>query len=64
MPNDIVIYIQDKSHSLSTVYREFKITKDTPVELPFTVDSGQTAHYRITRDGTTIADEQASPNGN
>ncbi|GEK05916.1 Stk1 family PASTA domain-containing Ser/Thr kinase [Schleiferilactobacillus harbinensis] len=64
VPNDIVIYIQDKSHSLSTVYREFKITKDTPVELPFTVDSGQTAHYRITRDGTTIADEQASPNGN
>ncbi|ERL65580.1 Stk1 family PASTA domain-containing Ser/Thr kinase [Schleiferilactobacillus shenzhenensis] len=61
VPNDIVIYIQDKSHSLNTVYRQFTITKDTTVELPFTVDSGQSAHYKITRDGTVIADETVNP---
>lgn len=61
VPNNIIIYIEDRSHSINTVYRQFTITKDTPVELPFTVESGQSARYRIVRDGSTIDEQTVNP---
>ncbi|EUJ33460.1 protein kinase [Listeria floridensis FSL S10-1187] len=53
-PQHIVIYIEDKNHSMSSPYREMDITKNTNVTLTFEVEEGSKAAYKVMRDGETV----------
>lgn len=62
-PNQIEIYVDDAENSFDEVYRAFDIFEDTPVILNFTVEEGQTAAFRVYRDGELIKEEvEISPN--
>lgn len=54
VPNDIVIYIEDATHSLDEPYRTLRITNDTTVQLEFNLEEDQNGRYRIERNGSII----------
>ena len=54
VPNDVVIYIEDATHSLDEPYRTLRITNDTTVQLEFNLEQGQSGRYRIERNGSII----------
>lgn len=62
LPNQIQIYIEDAENSIDDVFQEFTIRNDTDITLPFTVIEGESARYRVVRDGEEIEDETVSPN--
>ncbi|EXJ24226.1 Serine/threonine protein kinase PrkC, regulator of stationary phase [Alkalibacterium sp. AK22] len=55
--NQIEIYVEDAENSFDEVYRAFDIFEDTPVILNLTVEEGQTAAFRVYRDGELIKEE-------
>ncbi|WP_035452454.1 Stk1 family PASTA domain-containing Ser/Thr kinase [Agrilactobacillus composti] len=60
--NHVTIFIQDSTHNINTVYKQFPITQDTQVNLSFTVKQNESAYYRIVRDGELImSDEVQAP---
>lgn len=62
-PNAIEIYVEDAENSFDDVYRAFDIYEDTPEIITFVVEEGQTASFRIVRDGEVIREETGiSPN--
>lgn len=54
VPNEIVIYIQDKEHSLENEFQKFTITEDFETVIPFVLQEGEVGTYRIERDGKVI----------
>lgn len=63
VPNAIEIYVEDAENSFDEVYRAFDIFEDTPEIITFVVEEGQTASFRIVRDGEIIREETGiSPN--
>lgn len=52
--NVVLIYLKDHDHSLSTVYKQMVITKDTQVTLPFKLSGNEVGQYKVVRDGRTI----------
>lgn len=52
--NKITIYLEDSTHSITSVYKEMTITADTTVELPFTIKADQAGRFRILRNGQEI----------
>ncbi|MDK1740681.1 Stk1 family PASTA domain-containing Ser/Thr kinase [Dellaglioa algida] len=54
--NVIEVYIEDKTHSIDTLYERKTITKDTDFKLSFIVDSGKSGKYKILRDDKVIAE--------
>ncbi|APR08459.1 Stk1 family PASTA domain-containing Ser/Thr kinase [Lentilactobacillus parabuchneri] len=52
--NVVLIYLKDHDHSLSNVYKQMVITKDTAVTLPFKLTSKEVGKYKVVRDGKTI----------
>ncbi|PAK87476.1 Stk1 family PASTA domain-containing Ser/Thr kinase [Lentilactobacillus parakefiri] len=52
--NVVLIYLKDHDHSLSTVYKQMVITKDTQVTLPFKLSGSEVGQYKVVRDGRTI----------
>ncbi|KRL07729.1 Stk1 family PASTA domain-containing Ser/Thr kinase [Liquorilactobacillus hordei] len=55
--NTVQIYLQDDTHSYSSVYQQFTISADTSVTLPFTLSGSNTGKYKIVRDGQVIAEK-------
>ncbi|MBC6314799.1 Stk1 family PASTA domain-containing Ser/Thr kinase [Listeria grandensis] len=56
-PQHIQIYIQDKTHSMTSAYKEMDITKDTSETLTFEIEEGTQAGYKVVRDNTVILEE-------
>lgn len=52
--NVVLIYLKDHDHSLSNVYKQMVITKDTQVVLPFKLTNNEVGKYKVVRDGKTI----------
>ncbi|WP_163653912.1 Stk1 family PASTA domain-containing Ser/Thr kinase [Listeria sp. PSOL-1] len=52
--NRVQIYIEDNDHGMTNAYKEMNITKDTTVTIPFEIEEGKQAGYKITRDNTVI----------
>jgi len=61
-PNEIQIYKDDLENNMDTVAHELTITEDTSYFLNFIVEEGNSASYRVDRDGETIIEETVSPN--
>lgn len=61
LPNEIQIYIDDLEKDMDNVAEELSITEDTRFVLNFVVEEGESATYRIVRDGETIIEETVSP---
>lgn len=63
VPNEIEIYVDDAEHSFDEPYRIFDIFERTPEIITFTVEEGETASFRVVRDGEIILEETGiSPN--
>lgn len=60
-PNKIKIYIGDSENDIDNVYEEFTILEDTKRKLRFVVEEGQSAEYRIERDGEQIIKKVVTP---
>ncbi|MBC1473299.1 Stk1 family PASTA domain-containing Ser/Thr kinase [Listeria grandensis] len=56
-PQHIQIYIQDKTHSMTSAYKEMDITKDTSETLTFEIEEGTQGGYKVVRDNTVILEE-------
>ena len=62
-PNKIEIYVNDAENTYDNIYREFDIYEDTPEIISFNVEAGNTASYRVVRNGEVIMEEtDISPN--
>ncbi|MCZ0717196.1 Stk1 family PASTA domain-containing Ser/Thr kinase [Aerococcus kribbianus] len=59
-PNEIEVYIQDEVNDYSTPVDTFTISKDRKYTLNFTVRKGDSARYKIVRDGEVIQETQVS----
>ena len=60
VPQTVKVYIQDKDHSMVDTFEEITITADTNYRVKLVIAEGEKAAYRITRDGTVIAEETIS----
>lgn len=50
----VQIFIEDKNHTYSSVFRVLDITKDTSVTINFDIEEGSKAKYRIVREKETV----------
>ncbi|MER1984711.1 MAG: Stk1 family PASTA domain-containing Ser/Thr kinase [Solibacillus sp.] len=57
MEQHVVIYIQDKTHSMADVYKEMTIVESEIVQLQFEIEEGSKAAYQIVRDNNVIASD-------
>lgn len=64
LPNNIQIYIDDLERDIETVADEFTITEDTEHSLELIVEEGNSASFRVVRDGEEIIAETVSPPNN
>ncbi|WP_179395588.1 Stk1 family PASTA domain-containing Ser/Thr kinase [Lacticaseibacillus absianus] len=55
--NQVQVYIQDKTHNISQVYKNMTITSDTTITLTFTVDDATSGAYRVVNNGVVVASE-------
>lgn len=63
VPNEIEIYVDDAENTFDEPYRVFDIFERTPEIITFVVKEGETASYRVVRDGEIIIEEtDISPN--
>ncbi|MHC5252982.1 Stk1 family PASTA domain-containing Ser/Thr kinase [Listeria kieliensis] len=53
----IVIYIEDKNHSMSSPYREMDITKNETVSISFEIEEGSSASYKVLNNGSVVSEE-------
>ncbi|MEN2666381.1 PASTA domain-containing protein [Listeria aquatica] len=56
-PQHIVIYIEDKNHSMSSPYREMDITQNTNVTISFEIEEGSNASYKVLNNGSVVSEE-------
>ncbi|MFO8069767.1 MAG: Stk1 family PASTA domain-containing Ser/Thr kinase [Alkalibacterium sp.] len=56
-PNQIEIYVDDAENSFDKIYRKFDIFEDTPEIISFNIEEGNTASYRVVRNGEIIMEE-------
>lgn len=57
--NHVQIYISDDKHSLSNIYRDLYIKRDTNFSIPFSLKNGA-GELKVVRDGQTILNEKVS----
>ncbi|MDF7683171.1 Stk1 family PASTA domain-containing Ser/Thr kinase [Lactobacillus sp. ESL0679] len=55
--NHVQIYVSDDNHSLSNIYRDLYIKRDTNFSIPFSLKNGA-GSLRVVRDGQTILNEK------
>lgn len=61
--NVVQIYVRDKEHNYTSVYKQLTIAQDTRVTIPFSVTAGKNGGYKILRDGKEIlADNNVTKN--
>lgn len=54
IPNEIIIYIKDKDHTLDKEFQKFTITEDFETVIPFVLQEDEVGAYRIERDGEVV----------
>lgn len=54
----VEIFIDDKEHSIDELFHTLEITEDTEYTLNLIIEEGETAAYRIEREGETVREEQ------
>lgn len=54
----VEIFIEDKEHSIDEVFQTLEITEDTEYTLNLIIEEGETAAYRIEREGEAVREEQ------
>ncbi|WP_018658878.1 Stk1 family PASTA domain-containing Ser/Thr kinase [Allofustis seminis] len=59
--NHIEVFIQDADHSINELAYEFYIQENTTHKINFEVKEGESARYRILRDGELIEESTVSP---
>lgn len=59
-PQQVRIYIQDKTHSITDVNQDFQLYSTQKKRLQFVIEKGQNAIYRVERDDKIIMDETIS----
>ncbi|WP_102692706.1 Stk1 family PASTA domain-containing Ser/Thr kinase [Rummeliibacillus pycnus] len=59
-PQQVRIYIQDRTHSIADVEQEFQLFSTQVKRLQFEIEKGQRAIYRVVRDDKIIIDETIS----
>ncbi len=57
--NHIQIYIADDNHQISNIYRDFYITHDTTLNIPFSVKNSS-GTLIVVNDGTTVTNERVT----
>ncbi|WP_088005886.1 Stk1 family PASTA domain-containing Ser/Thr kinase [Indiicoccus explosivorum] len=57
VPQTVQIFIQDKNRTMEKPAEEFTITEDESRRIELQIEEGQTAAYRIVRDGTAIMEK-------
>lgn len=57
MEQHIVIYIQDKTHSMVDVYDEFVLTEPKNISIQFEIEPGSKGAFQIVRDNSIIMNE-------
>ncbi|WEV38116.1 Stk1 family PASTA domain-containing Ser/Thr kinase [Lactobacillus sp. ESL0680] len=55
--NHVQIYVSDDNHSLSDIYRDLYIKRNTNFSIPFSLKDG-TGSLRVVRDGQTVLNEK------
>lgn len=63
-PNHIQVYISDEENDFEEPYLDFEIYETVTRTLDFTVERGDTASYRIVRDGEIIEEREVSRDRN
>lgn len=56
----VEIYIGDRNHDISKVYKEEKITEDTEFTVELEIEYGKTAEYKVLRDGQLMMDKNVA----
>lgn len=56
-PQDVKIYIEDKDHSISNVFEEEEITKDTEYSITLIIEPGEVADYKVVRENDILIDK-------
>ncbi|MCP3761949.1 Stk1 family PASTA domain-containing Ser/Thr kinase [Domibacillus sp. A3M-37] len=56
-PQEVQIYMEDATHSMTEPYEKFLITEETKRTLEFVVEKGEKAGYKVMRDQVVIIDE-------
>lgn len=57
--NHIQIYIADDNHQITNVYRDFYITQNTTLNIPFSLKNGS-GTLIVVNDGTTVTNERVT----
>ncbi|HLR92248.1 MAG TPA: PASTA domain-containing protein, partial [Atopostipes sp.] len=60
-PDEIQIFIDDFEHTYDEPARELSITEETTIEQIFIVEEGETARYKVTRNGEDLFEETVRP---
>lgn len=60
VPNVIEVYISDEENDFESPVLTFEITETVTRTLEFTVEEGNSAEYRVVRDGETIIEDEVS----
>lgn len=56
-PQEVQIYVEDATHSMTEPYEKFLITEETKRTLQFVIEKGQKAGYKVVRDQVVIMDQ-------
>lgn len=62
VPQEVKIYVQDKSNMMAKPVEVFTITENTTKQIKIELEEGQTGAFMITRDGNIIAEQQVDYN--
>ncbi len=57
IPQEVKIYVEDKTHSMAEPFDVFPILENTKKQITIVLEEGKRGAYKITRDGNVIAEE-------
>ncbi len=57
-PQTVTIYVKDMNNNIEDVYKQETITDDKEYSITLIIEEGDTAEYRVERDGETIIEKE------
>lgn len=57
-PQTVTIYVRDMNNKIEDVYEQETITKDKEYSITLTIEEGETAEYRVERDGEVVTQKE------
>ena len=64
MPQEIKIYVQDKTNTMASPVEVFTITENTTKRIKVQLEEGESGAFMITRDGNVIVEQSVDYNDN